>query len=72
MLSLENKDILSVEYLLPSPVWKSRGRVAPRTLLIAEGYVRSQTRGPSLPTLDPASIFQRSGRGHEGGDRDPG
>lgn len=67
VLSLENKDILSVEYLLPSPLCKSRGRVAPRTLLIAEECAGSQTRGPSLPTLDPASIFQRSGRGHEGG-----
>lgn len=56
-----------VKYLLPSPVWKSRDRVPPRTLLTAEECAKSQTQGLSLPTLDPASIFQRSGRGHEWG-----
>lgn len=46
MMSLENRGMLGVEYLLPFLLWKLRGRVAPKILLIAEKCAGSQDIGP--------------------------
>lgn len=66
--------MLGMEYLLPFLLWKLTGRVAPKTLLIAEKCAGSQDMGP-LPAhhtsllSDTGPVLQRSGRGCGGGMR---
>lgn len=68
-MSLKNRHMLSVEYLLLFLVWN---RMAPRTLLIAAKCAGSWYTGP-FPVyhtpllLDPVPILQRPGRGLRGG-----